>query len=238
MAKKKVVSAPSALQRMDASINEAVSAPFNGAIITVIARRLNTVQIKSCGDFSLIETFQDKINNNLQKNKKLSYNDIVKTVEMQHSIIKESLLNPTYDEIIKVINKYDDFDNIDQQLKDIKEKFDQLIKIKADQKKIKNLQDEYAFLELRAKYVLPADFVSYMFSFAMSIDLSDIKKVNEDMLYNAACLAKLGHDNPSDHLSGAFTDYNKQDIDNRAWIIFYDKEKNKDSGKNNRKRRA
>jgi hypothetical protein len=44
----------------------------------------------------------------------------------------------------------------------------------------------------------------------------------------AAILAENGKDNPSDHISGIFTDHNKSDIDKHAWSVYADYLKNKE----------
>lgn len=227
---------PSAIKQMEYSSFPAIAAPFNGKIIWIIARELNYVQIKSCGDFSLIETMQDKINNK-ELNKKLSFDDMVKYSELQHKIVSKSLLNPSYDQIINMLNKYDDSDNIDEQLKNIKNLFDEAKKDKnSNKKEMKLLKEEYAMIELQYRFILPADFLSFIFSYALKINDSDINLVSEEMLYNAAVKAKLGKDNPSDHLSGNFTKFNLEDINDRAWNIYY--EKHKDNVNKPKKRRA
>jgi len=58
-------------------------------------------------------------------------------------------------------------------------------------------------------------------SFALQQDNSDIKDVSEDMLFSAAIKATKGHDNPADHLPGNFTDFNREDINDRAWSIYH-----------------
>lgn len=226
MRKKKVISEPSALQRADSLEHPVIIAPFGKGFIPVVARELSFVQIKSCGEFSLIETFQERIEKKDQK--ELSFHQIVEYSELMHNVVRLSLLSPSCDDIIKTVLKYDNIDNIDKQLSDIKEMFLKMKKESPDKKdELEALQNEYARIELQYKYVLPDNFLNYMFCFALGIDSSDIKKVSEDMLYSAAVKAKLGNDNPADHMSGDFTDFNKEDINDRAWVIYFDKEKEK-----------
>ena len=72
---------------------------------------------------------------------------------------------------------------------------------------------------------LPKDFLSTITCYALGIEKSDIKEVTTNALMNAAVMAKMGNDNPSDHLKGLFTDYMKDDINKRAWILFQEKNK-------------
>ena len=48
---------------------------------------------------------------------------------------------------------------------------------------------------MNSQFLLPTDFVSFVLSFALSLDGSDIKEVSEDMLYEAAFKAHKGKDN-------------------------------------------
>jgi len=46
-------------------------------------------------------------------------------------------------------------------------------------------------------------------------------------LIEAAILAERGHDNPANHLNGNFTDFMKDDINKRAWLLLEDERENK-----------
>lgn len=225
MLKKKELMQPSALQQIAAIEHSVIVAPYanNEKFVTVIARELSYVQIKSCGDFSLIETFQDKLLKNDKK--ETTFHEMVEYSELMHNVVKLSLLNPTYDQIINQILKYDNIDNIDKQLKDIKEMFLKLRKDHPEEKdEAEALQNEYARIELQYKYVLPDNFLNYIFCFALGIDSSDIKLVSEDMLYNAAVKAKFGNCNPCDRMPGMFSEFNKEDINERAWTIYFNRQ--------------
>ncbi len=94
-------------------------------------------------------------------------------------------------------------------------------------------------LTMQVKFLLPADFVGTIIAFALSLDVSDIKLVSENMLYEAAILANKGHDNPCDHIHGRFTDFNREDINAKAWMIFGKKQHalNEERKRKNGKRR-
>jgi hypothetical protein len=217
------------INMFSAANNPVMAVPYNGAVVWCRLKRLNQVEIKSCGDFSVIETVQDIIN---KKHIKPDLNSMSDYAETQHNIIKESLIQPRYEELTKIISK--DFDisdeEINNKLKKIEELFYKLRESKDinDKRKMKLLQDEYAALELRYKFRFPADFTGYVMAYALSLDITDIGKVTEEMLYNSAIMAKLNRNAPHENLTGNFIDYMKTDIDNRAWSIFFDKqEKNK-----------
>lgn len=206
------------LDQIEAGAHPAVCAPFYGKSVIIIARRLTAAQIRSCGEFSLIETVQDLINKKVIKNK-TNFTQMNEYAELQHNIIKLSMVNPTYDEILGVITK--GIDPIEDQLKNIRGQ----LWAATDGEEKQKLAEEFNMLELQAKYILPADFIGFMFSYAVGVDQSDIELVTEDMLYEAAIMALNGHDNPSDHLSGNFSDFNKEDINKRAWILYHQRKK-------------
>jgi len=86
------------------------------------------------------------------------------------------------------------------------------------------------------EFLLPADFVSYIVSYALKVDESDIKLISEDMLFEAADMAKRGHDNPADHMQGNFTDFNREDINKRAWVVYFQRMKEHGQGGMTRRR--
>ncbi len=189
-------------------------APFFGSSEPVVMRRLTYAQIRACGDFSLIETTKDIIE---AKSRKLTSKEIADYSELQYNIIKKSLVNPTYDEIMS-LGKYDllrveaekelvELENIINEMPEGIEK--------------RELLDKYYIVKSNSQYILPDDFVSFVMRYALQQDDSDIKDITEDMLFESAIRAKNGTGNPSDHLPGNFTDFNKVDINNRAWIIYH-----------------
>jgi len=197
------------------SIQEpALMAPFFGVPVPVIVRRLRFSQIRSCGNFSLIETMRDRA---ISKHNKITTKQMVEYSELQFKIIKKSLLNPTYEEIMS-LSEYDLLRvNAEKELIELEEIINDL----PEGIEKKELLEKYYTTEMNSRYLLPADFVSFIMRFALQQDNSDILEVTEDMLFESAILAKNGSDNPSDHLTGNFTEFNKYDIDNRAWIIYH-----------------
>ena len=202
----------------DAVQKPAIMAPFLGVMLPVVVRRLSQVQIRACGDFSLIETISDLI---AKSEKKASVEDMIKYAEVQYEVIKRSLVSPTYEEIMS-LNEYDLLrKNTEKELEELEEI---LNKMGNSTEKTK-LMLEYNAAVMNSKFLLPLDFVSYITAYALRVDESDIKAVTEDMLFEAAFKATKGHDNPSDHLHGLFSDFNKEDINNRAWIIYHERNK-------------
>ena len=211
-------------------------APWHGHLTPIRVRRLSLTQALSCGDFSMIELFEDKI----AKNERPTIEMMNAYAERHQKLCKLAMVKPTYDEAMKIAGAHVDSAGIDRELAEIKSIIQAIdVKILADKELAKNrelakerreLAEKFNALELAYKFLLPPDFSAFVVNYCLQIDTSDIKSVTEEMLLNAAILASRGHDNPSDHLSGVFTDLMKREIDNRAWVLF-------DAEKDDRKRK-
>lgn len=202
-----------------------IIAPWHGIQTPIRLRKLTATQALSCGDFGMIELFAEKIRNNGIP----TTEEIAAYAERHDKLCKLAMVKPAYDEAMNIAGAHIDSKDIARQLAEIETLF---AKIEAMNEKdhalLKKLRDQYAGIEIQSKFILPADFAAYVVNYTLGIAESDIKAVTEDMLHNAAVLATRGHDNPSDHLTGIFTDLMTREIDNRAWIIF--DEKNKKAG--------
>lgn len=196
-----------------------VAVPFFGTIVHVQLRELTQAQIYAAGgiDLSLIETFQDKI----RMKKKPSMQECVEYSSVQHNIAKKALYKPTYQEIIDTIKGDIDIEATRAEIHMLHEK----LAVMPDSKEAEILDNDISRLEIRANLLLPDDFLGAVVAYALGISKSDIKEVTEESLYRAATEAKLGNDNPSDHIDGRFTAFNRDDINRRAWIIYMNKQK-------------
>jgi len=191
-------------------------APFFGTPVPVMLRELTQAQIMACGSFSLIETFKDKIERQ-QKSDNLDLDTVIEYSEKHNEICKRALLKPTYDEIIEMITdtKIEEARN---KLKELKER----IKETPRGEERTKIEHEIDSLRVWTDLILPDDFTSFIVSYTLNIEKSDIKELTREVLLNAAILAEQGHDNPADHVTGKFTDFMKDDINSRAWIILRD----------------
>jgi len=196
-----------------------IMAPFFGVMIPVRLRELNQAQIQSCGDFSLIQTFDDKVT---MLSKKRGPDDILSEAIFLHKIVEAALMQPTYSEIMSMFDKDQSINKARETLKELKEKL--ALAPRGPQKS--KLKEEINNIKIWTDYLLPEDFTGFIVSFVLGIDKSDIKKVSEKMLLNAAVLAEKGHDNPADHLDGMWPEVQKgfyiDDINKRAWQLLND----------------
>lgn len=187
-----------------------VQVPFKGEPVFVKLKILTNSQIRACGDFSLIETFQDKI---AKKKKNISMREIVNYAERQYKIVKESLISPTYDELIKMFTEHD----ISEKRKELEELENQLLKMNPGPKK-SVLEEEIATLKVWLDLILPEDFIGAIVSYALEVDKTDIKNITEEALLEAGFLAEKYKKRPSEFLcnDGIFSEFNRLDIDRRA----------------------
>lgn len=215
--------ASKSLEQIRDAKNQIILAPFHGVMVPVMVQELTEAQILACGNFSLIETFQDKIN----AKKMTTGKNLLKVIEYtqtQHELCRRSLISPSYDQIIKAVSN----SSVDDAKKRINEQKEKLKSTPAGKERDELLL-ELDKLSIWADFILPSDFTGVIVAYALGIEKSDIKSVTREMLLEAALLAQRGKDNPADHIKGAFTDFNRGDINRRAWIIL-EEEKKKNKG--------
>ena len=211
MEKEKEFNESASLEQMGDAQYPILSVLFNGTPVLVKIKELNQANIMACGDFSLIETLEDKIG---LKSKNIKIRDIIAYAERNHAIVKEALVSPTYEQIFEMIG-------IDPSIKEKKKLIGELKKKITQLKpgpKRSAIEEELDTLRIRCNYFLPDDFISWIVAYTLKINRTDIKKITAKILLDSAILAKLGNDNPANHIDGDFTPFNKDDINRRAWI--------------------
>lgn len=191
--------------------------PWKGARVPALMRRLTQAQIYACGEFSLIETFQDKID---ALEHKLTKEDVVSYVERMHEVVKAALVRPTYEDLVGIIG------GNPRVLEDRKilKQLEARVKETPDSPERRELEEEINSLRIMVDLILPEDFMAGVFDYALGVRESEIKKVSEEQLLEAAVLAEKGHDNPADHLHGPWDElpsaaFFRDDINKRAWIV-------------------
>ena len=199
-----------------------ISAPFNGADVFVRLRELNAIQIRSCGDFSLIELFDGST---IKAVGKMTVRQMMEFAKYQNAIVRESLLEPTYAELMEWCEV--DPTGHAEQLESVLE----TLKDTEAGKERDDLVEQINAHRIWLNMILPQDFTGAIMAYALGMDKSDIKRLTWDVLYRASILAKRGHDNPHDHVDGYFTPFNRIDIDTRAWLIFEQERERAKSGR-------
>ena len=195
--------------------------PFHGEPVPVMVRKLTQAQILSCGSFSLIETFHDKIRKKIMA-EKIRLSDVSAYAERNTELLKKTLINPTYEQILERVDNGKTIE-IKKQIEETREKVNSL---KPGPRK-SALMTEIDGLKLWCEFILPEDFMAAIVSYVLGIDESDIKELSENTLIEAAVLAERGHDNPADHMHGNFTDFMRDDINRRAWLLLEEEREKK-----------
>jgi len=206
------------IDRLEAAQYPLLMVKYNSISALVKCRILTSTQIQACGEFSLIQTEQDKIN----QLKKLNIKDITEYAGTMHNIVKESLVQPTYKQIMDMAQANELCINAKVKLDELKLKCQSL---PFDLQR-KQLEEEIDKKRIWVDLILPEDFLSGIFCYALDLNRSDIKKVTEEMLLNAAVLAEKWHKAPHEYITGMFTEFNEMDIDKRAFMVLYEKRKN------------
>jgi hypothetical protein len=199
----------------------ATSWPHMGQII-VIMRELSDVQIFSLGEISMIKTFWDKIENDREP----SIEEMNAYAERHDNILRLSMANPTYDDVISMAGSYINHESIKKELKEIKKIW---LELPQSAEKVR-LKKQYDGIEIASKFILPPQFTAPLVSWVSGVSRTEIESVTYEALLRAATLAKLGGDNPSDHISGKFERFPGDkllynDINNRAWYYLQNKDK-------------
>lgn len=188
-----------------------VLVPFNGIPVWCKLRCLNQTQLEACGGVSLVNILGEVTK------KTPTARDMIDIRNRQEEIAKATLVVPSFDEIMKIIT---DEDTVVSRTRSEIEELKKIDPKTLPASKRKEFEDELFNLEISVAYLLPEDAMGFLTSWALGQDISDIKSLTADQLFNAAVLATRGNDNPTDHISGCFTDRDKGDIDSAAWGEF------------------
>lgn len=215
-------SKPEAIKEIEYAQLPVLFAPFYGTPVPVIIRKLTKIQIKSCGEISLIETLADKI----QKERDIKkLREAIKYAEMMHKLVEVALVSPTYEQIKNVVGDKLNNQEIKNKLIELQK---QSIVLKPTSAERIEIETEIQRLKIWIDLILPEDFLDYAVAYAIGINDTDIKKVNEKILLDAAIMGKRHHRPPHEYVcgdGGIFSDFNKDDIDARADYELYKFEK-------------
>lgn len=189
-----------------------VCLPWNGAEAWFKICMLNATQMQSCGNFSLLNFHKEDA-------EQLSEDEILEEVKdiknTQENIFKLCLSSPTFDDIIEMYKATDVWKRIKKKEAEIKD----LIATLPNGAEKDEFQRELDRYEIFQGFIFPDDFSDKLTTIMYQKHNSDILRVSENMLLQAAFLAERGHDNPHDHISGLFTEFHKQDMDKHAWYL-------------------
>ena len=199
-----------------------VKLPWNGVYGWYRILILNSTQLQACGAFTLIQLADSE-----KLSEEESIDALLELKNAQERMFRMALVEPTFEQILEVYKATDAWASVLEKERVVKEA---LTGMEMSEEKVE-LEQEFHLLQMFKGFVFPDDFASALTEMLYQKNNSDIMHVSEEMLLRAAILAGRGHSNPHEYLSGNFTDYHKQDIDNRAWYLL---EKHKENKKTER----
>ena len=205
---------PAAPETIEAAEFHIVCVHWKGTPCFVKVRELSDIQIQSIGNFSLIERDGYKWSK-AAKDVKVPWGELLSYANQNVKICKAALVSPSYDEIFNIVGKHEFNDKVREDVKNINE----ILKTMQDGPARQELEAVRDSLIMAWEVILPNDFMAEVVGYALKLDRSDIKKVTEEMLYNAAILAERGSKAPHEYIHGLFDEFNIRDIDTNAWII-------------------
>jgi hypothetical protein len=202
------------LQLIHEAEHELVALTWKGSPAGIVkVKILSDVETQALGNFSLIETESFTWS---KARVKTSWSEILAYAQKNSAICRAALISPTYDEIFAAIGKSAFNDQVKAQVGDINRLLEDMPLGPARQE-LEEIRDSLIF---SWEVILPDDFMAGVVTAALQTARTDIKKITADMLLSAAILAERGGKAPHEYVHGVFSDYNRRDIDNRAWILY------------------
>jgi hypothetical protein len=198
-------------KRLEAETYPILIAPWHDTETAIQVRILGDSARLACGDFGLIQTFESK----LLAKREPTIEEMNAFAEYHHEICQKTMVDPTYDEMMKIAGAHIDMKEVNARLKEIKDIWAQM---EPGPDRIA-LKKEYDALELTSKFLLPANFTAFVVHYALQVDKSDLDDMTEKVMKHCAVLATRGGDNPHDHFKGRMTPRVELEFDNRAWVL-------------------
>jgi hypothetical protein len=192
---------------------ELVALSWKGAPAGIVkVKILSEIEIKAIGNFSLIESDAYKWS---KAQVKSSWSELLAYAQKNVAICKAALICPSYDELFAAIARPSFNAEVKARVENINRMLEGMNPGPA-RKELEEIRDSLVFTW---EVILPDDFMAGVVASALQIGKTDIKKVTDEVLLSAAILAERGHKAPHEYVHGVFTDFNRSDIDNRAWIV-------------------
>lgn len=205
-------------------------APFYSKPVPVVVRRLEHIDALRIGISVIPDT-----HTNIAAKKNIDYRQMLEYVRKHNDILRTVMIRPTYAEVVQAFGVYDNSAQIKTELAKLKK---EIVGIPPGPAKTE-LEKEIAAMEVQIESIFPNDFCAAVTSFALQLEGTDIEKLSEDILRDAAIMAERGHDNPADHIGGNFERWPgdkllTEDINRRAIYLLEQERHWKDRQKHGR----
>lgn len=191
---------------IDPNTEIVVTAPWNGKLVPVTIRMLDSVTLNMCGDFNTIAHLYEEV----QKEKaKFDSKAVIETKNIHENILKHCLVHPTFKELEEHLMQKDFYKNVKDKIEETQKLINSLTKVSEKQ----YFQEQLDNLELSIAFLLPEDFTGFIVSVIMQREATDIHKLTRETLLRAGFLAEKYNVRPSEYIEGTFTEKQKMDID-------------------------
>lgn len=184
-----------------------IAVPFNDAVVWCKLRTPRLTELESAGATSLIEQETDEV---------ASLDDYIKLRNIQEAHAKCVLVEPSFDEIYKLVTGEDAwFNQRKKELEEIKAiPLDGLSAIQKDE-----IQKRIFKAELAIAFVLPDDTMTFLSNWALGVDVTEIRKVNDEKFLEAALMSRRYGGKATDYIKGAFTERDEGDMNKYAMVV-------------------
>lgn len=204
------------VQHMEAIKYPVIVVPFYGKMVPVVVKRLEHIDALQIGNFSVIPDFHADV---VAKNR-VDFRRMQEYVEIHNAILKAVMVRPTFDEVLEMTGKYEDHKRIKAEIAEVQKMINGL---KPGPKR-SQLETEISAMEVQIDCVLPNDFTAAVVAASLQLEGTDVEKLSEEILRDAAIMAERAHDNPADHIGGRFERYPgdkliTEDINRRVMYI-------------------
>ena len=200
------------IEKIRGSLMMWVAVPFNKTDVFCQLRCPNATQLEQCGDISNI--ILDR-----EENKKFDYEELITIRNYQEALCKLVFNVPTFDEIASLVGEDLVLSKMQAELEAAKKRYEESRGEMTDSEQ-SSFDAQIRTLELQLGYILPDDTMAFVTQWAMGNDVSDVKRLTRDKLLGAAALSKASGNSPTDHISGVFTDFNKNEINAYALKVW------------------
>lgn len=192
-----------------------IQVPFNNVNVWCQLRCLGWPEKKIRGAVTLID-----IAKNHEHNDKDSFNKLMEIKDIQEDICRGVFNRPKFDDIEKMILGED---NVIRPLKEELKKLEEKDLSSLSDKEKTEIINRINKLRVEVAYLLPENTMAFCTSWGFGIDVSDIKKINEQALLDAAILAsRWAGKLPTDFLTGHFLKEDMSDLNTRATQLYDD----------------
>jgi hypothetical protein len=185
-----------------------ISVLWKGTECMVKVRTLSEIELKAVGNFSMLQLRKSPVADDDRR--------WAEYASIYNKIVRAALVNPTFTEVFKVAKCDGLADDAEKTFAELEKE----IATMSPGPERKMYEQQSASLRALFDLVLPEDFMIMVADYATGRNNSDIDKVTEEIVWQAACLQKMQGGRVSDYCHGMFTDFMRSEIDAAGLCIY------------------